>query len=226
MDRENQVRVRAADTHKDVVREQYSSAKGGLLTLTGWLSGHEPMADAFFRRGWIDVRRARRILDVGCGLGRFLRRALRYAPEDSQLVALDLSVAMLQRTRTRVEDRRVRYVAGDVTRLPFRSGSFDCVICAWVLEHLPEPGVGLKELGRVLASSGKLYVLVTEATLPGRVSGWLWRCFPQKRQDFLARCEASGLRCTRELWWTPLHRLLHLGGICLELQHAHDGLSQ
>ncbi len=203
--------------YRERVRSQYSSAKGALLTVSGFLSGHESMAESYFKRGAIDVRNARRILDVGCGMGRFVRRALQYAPPDATLVAADLSWAMLERVRLRVRDPRLRFAVADVTRLPFASESFDRVICAWVLEHLPQPELGLAELKRVLCPDGKLYVLVTEATVPGRISAWLWNCFPQRRDRFLGLCEQVGLACNSELWWTPVHRWLRLGGICLEL---------
>lgn len=223
MDRTRTRHTAFEDGHKELVRDQYSGTKGALLTLSGWLSGHEPMAASFFRRGLVDVRNARRVLDVGCGMGRFLTRAIRHAPPDARFVGLDLSLPMLKRTRRRLNDRRVSYVLGDVTRLPFRSATFDRIICAWVLEHLPAPEEGLAELSRVLTPDGKLYVFVTEATLPGILSGKLWRCFPQDRTEFLRRCRSVGLACNRELWWTRAHRLLGLGGICLELTHASPG---
>lgn len=48
-------------------------------------------------------------------------------------------------------------VIADAGRLPFRSESFDGVLSAAVLEHLPEPGWSLDEVRRVLRPSGKLF---------------------------------------------------------------------
>jgi SAM-dependent methyltransferase len=45
-------------------------------------------------------------------------------------------------------------VTGDVTALPFRDASFDVVVAAFVVNHLPEPAVGLAELGRVTRPGG------------------------------------------------------------------------
>jgi ubiquinone/menaquinone biosynthesis C-methylase UbiE len=45
-------------------------------------------------------------------------------------------------------------VTADVTALPFRDGSFDVVVAAFVVNHLPDPAVGLGELRRVTRPGG------------------------------------------------------------------------
>jgi SAM-dependent methyltransferase len=50
------------------------------------------------------------------------------------------------------------FVVADVTRLPFREGVFDHAVCSEVLEHVEDDGTALKELSRVLGSSGRLIV--------------------------------------------------------------------
>ena len=48
-----------------------------------------------------------------------------------------------------MKSNRPHYVAGDMMRMPFADGSFDCVTCGWVLEHLPDPKPGLADVARV-----------------------------------------------------------------------------
>ena len=45
---------------------------------------------------------------------------------------------------------------GDARSLPFGDETFDCVVAAWVLFHLPDIDGGLAELARVLRSDGRL----------------------------------------------------------------------
>ncbi len=49
-------------------------------------------------------------------------------------------------------------VVGDGLALPFKAGSFGGVICADVLEHVPEPGRLLTEIRRVVRPGGRLFV--------------------------------------------------------------------
>lgn len=45
---------------------------------------------------------------------------------------------------------------GDITAIPVADGYFDCVLCAEVLEHLPEPQAALKEFSRIVKPGGTL----------------------------------------------------------------------
>ena len=65
---------------------------------------------------------------------------------------VDLSPRMVELARARGVDAHV----GDAAQLPFADGSFDCVVAAWVLFHLPDIDKGLDELSRVLAPGGRL----------------------------------------------------------------------
>ena len=55
--------------------------------------------------------------------------------------------------------RNVNIVA-DITKLPFKDGLVDAVICEQVLEHLRDPWIALKEMKRVLKSGGLAYITV------------------------------------------------------------------
>ncbi len=90
------------------------------------------------------VRYARgRMLDVGCG-GRPYRGL--FALAVSAYVGVD-------RWGDPAPD-----VKGDAQALPFRAEGFDTILCSQVLEHLPEPGRALAEMGRALRVGGHLIV--------------------------------------------------------------------
>jgi ubiquinone/menaquinone biosynthesis C-methylase UbiE len=83
----------------------------------------------------------KRILDVGCGLAPY-RASLEQ--RGAVWVGLDLKGPGCS-------------VIGDGDHLPFADGSIDGVLCAAVLEHLPEPDRLMAEIRRVLTSTGRFF---------------------------------------------------------------------
>jgi ubiquinone/menaquinone biosynthesis C-methylase UbiE len=134
------------------------------------------------------------------------------------LTSFDLSPRMLLRARARLRSPRVSHAVADLTRLPYADAAFDAVVCGWVLEHLPDPRPGLCELARVLRPGGKLLLLSTEDTLTGAVCSRLWHCRTYNRTELRQVCGECGLSWQHEMWFSGLHRRLHLGGIIVELR--------
>jgi SAM-dependent methyltransferase len=67
---------------------------------------------------------------------------------------------MLEDGATRASGGDGAGVSGDALRLPFAAGSFDRVIAAEVLEHIPDDQAAMVELARVLRSGGTMAVTV------------------------------------------------------------------
>ena len=109
-------------------------------------------------------------------------------------------------------------MTADLTRLPFADGSFDCITCSYVLEHLPDPQPGLAEIARVLAKGGRMFLLTSEDNLSGALTSRLWYCRTYNRKELLSLCEGLGLRCKQELWFTKMHKAIRAGGICVEIE--------
>lgn len=109
----------------------------------GWRAGPERMygrlAEAMADRAPVDVAGAR-VLDAGAGTG-VAGEALRRRGARS-VVAVDLAAAMLPRAPALA-------AVGDLTRLPFRDGSFDLAAAAFSLNHLADPEPAMAELRRV-----------------------------------------------------------------------------
>jgi SAM-dependent methyltransferase len=93
-----------------------------------------------------------RVLDIGCGNGRF---GYFQRPSCRELVGIDAGAHFAPEPRERVDLAR-----GDVRLLPFAEGSFDKAYSLDVLEHLTEEGVVamLSEARRVLRPGGKFFV--------------------------------------------------------------------
>jgi SAM-dependent methyltransferase len=204
--------------YRRFIQSHYDGLAGKLTGFTGLVTGHETLAGRLIRPTAFDVRGCKRILDAGCGNGRYTRFLLREADPDALITAFDLSQRMLKRARNRLRSSRVTHVAADLTRLPYPDAFFDAVICGWVLEHLPDPIPGLRELARVLQPGGKLLLLVTEDTLTGSMCSRMWHCRTHNRNELRRLCHQCGLRWERPLWFSRLHALLRLGGIIVELR--------
>lgn len=103
-----------------------------------------------------------RALDLACGTGVFTRPLARHTR--GIVVGLDLSWPMLRHARRLLDRDGIRNVVlmrGSAFRLPFISGTFQCVNCCGALHLFDKPDEALKEIGRVLHASGRLTVQTT-----------------------------------------------------------------
>ena len=108
-----------------------------------------------------------RVLDMGCGAG---RHAFELFRRGADVTALDLDAAELKDVAAMFaamreagevpEQASARAVRGSAYELPFAAGSFDRVIAAEVLEHLPRDTDAMAELFRVLKPGGLIAVTV------------------------------------------------------------------
>jgi ubiquinone/menaquinone biosynthesis C-methylase UbiE len=98
------------------------------------------------------------VLDVGAGTG---RHAIRLAASGARVTAVDFSDEMLAKARQKPGAERVRWLVHDVAGpLPFGENSFDRVLSALVLEHIPleELAAFFRDLGRVARNDGVIVV--------------------------------------------------------------------
>jgi SAM-dependent methyltransferase len=87
----------------------------------------------------------KRVLDIGCGHAPYRERLEKMG---AKWTGLDLAGPGCS-------------IIGDGDHLPFRDGSFDAVLCAAVLEHMPEPDSIMREINRVLTPNGRLFGYVS-----------------------------------------------------------------
>jgi ubiquinone/menaquinone biosynthesis C-methylase UbiE len=186
--------------YRSFVQHHYDGIAGKLTSLSGLFTGHSILAGQVLRPEAFDLRGCKRILDAGCGNGRHCKYILRRSDSDAAIHAFDLAQRMLKRSRRRLKSSRVNYVAADLTRLPYPSDYFDAIVCGWVLEHLPDPLPGLKELTRILQPGGKLLLMTTEDTFAGSMSSSLWHCRTYNRHELRRCCAECGL-----VWHRPLY---------------------
>jgi SAM-dependent methyltransferase len=103
-----------------------------------------------------EARPGERVLDLGCGAGRFLA-ALREA--GAEAVGVELAEAAAERARANVPGADVRLLEPDGS-LPLGHGEIDLVWCSEVLEHIPDVSHALLEVRRVLKPGGRALITV------------------------------------------------------------------
>jgi SAM-dependent methyltransferase len=94
----------------------------------------------------------RRVLDGGCGSGRFAEIA---AQRGAEVVALDYSCAVDAAAANLADWPNVHCVQGDLLNPPFREASFDMVYSIGVIQHTPSPPDALASCLRLLRPKGR-----------------------------------------------------------------------
>jgi ubiquinone/menaquinone biosynthesis C-methylase UbiE len=212
------IRRVSTDEYKEKIKHVYGGPKGAMLATCSMISLHIPLGKRLFRTRQFDLQGMKSILDVGSGAGQIIQHLLEFADPRAQITGIDLSDQMLRRARRRLKSERPTLVAADLAALPFANSTFDGVTCGYVLEHLPDPRIGLGELARVLRRGGRMLLLTTEDTFSGAWTSRMWCCRTYNRRELRDVCESVGLRWKKELWFTPVHRAIRAGGICVEIE--------
>ena len=96
-----------------------------------------------------------RVLDVGAGTGEL---AVRAAALGAEVTAVDPDAGMLDLTAAALPGGRVRRAG--LPHLPFADGTFDAVLANFVVNHVPDPRAGARELARVTTPGGRVGVTI------------------------------------------------------------------
>jgi SAM-dependent methyltransferase len=139
--------------------------------LDSW-TGAPVSRDRFMRAtGWSrDTLVGTRVLDVGCGAGRFAEIALSLG---ASVVAVDYSSAV-DACRANLPDANLQVAQADVYGLPFAPGTFDFVYSLGVIQHTPDVEKTIAALARQVKPGGELVVDVYRRHWKGWLHPRIW----------------------------------------------------
>jgi len=116
--------------------------------------------------GLLEPLENRRMVDVGCGTGRWLTYA---EPRRARVFGIDFCREML--LCASAKPRLAGCLAlSTAERLPFADRIADLVLCSFVVGYLADPGLAVREIARVSAPGAK--IVVSELHPGAAAAGW------------------------------------------------------
>jgi ubiquinone/menaquinone biosynthesis C-methylase UbiE len=185
-----------------VLRRAYEATWGRAFAWGyDWFQSRSCRAGMREKRHEVLSRARGRTLEIGSGTGINLEH---YATEVTELVLTEPDEHMVRLLRRQVDrsPRPVSVVQAPAERLPFEDRSFDTAALVYVLCTVPDPGVALAEIARVLKPGGRLLFLEHVRSPDPGLARWQdrlekpWRVFGHGchcNRDSVAAIEASAL---------------------------------
>ena len=138
----------------------------------------------------------KRVLDVGCGKGRFARVFHEQEPQ-AELWGLDISEAML-----RFVPAGIRTRAGSMTELPFEDNFFDGAYATESLEHAVEIEKAVGEICRVVKPGGRIVIIDKNAEQWGKLATPEWeRWFGRRELERMLRRDCREVSSRPISYW-------------------------
>lgn len=113
-----------------------------------------------------------KVLDVGCASGWFLSQIKEKYPKASYF-GVDIYDDAIEYGKKRYG--KMELLVADAHKLPYKSSSFDLLVCTEVLEHVDDPGLVIQEIKRVLQKNGKAIIELDSGSVLFSIVWFLWR---------------------------------------------------
>lgn len=149
-------------THPEAVRARYGAHGDALQDGPSVYAFRQPAIDWIgYLLDSLALSGGEVVLDAGCGRGAYLPHIAQRLGTGGRLVGLDFSPHMIRLAM--MQTPAVQVLVGDVQSLPFADASFDVVLSAHMLYHVPDIRAALSEFRRVLRPAGMLAIIVGSA---------------------------------------------------------------
>lgn len=115
--------------------------------------------------------KVKRVLDLGCGVGRNL---IEFAKHKFEVYGIDLSetaIKLLKKLLQKLKLKAFLTVGNIYDELPYKDNFFDCVVCVQTLQHGTETQIkfAIKEIKRVLKPKGLIFITVCGRYSRGKI---------------------------------------------------------
>jgi ubiquinone/menaquinone biosynthesis C-methylase UbiE len=163
-------------------------------------------------------------LDVGCGPGQFTILIAERLPR-AEIWGIDLAPTMIELARRHASESsaaaRLHFEVADVAKLPFPDGHFDAVVSSGSIKHWPDQAGALREIHRVLAPGGRLFIGEMNRLAPPdaiatqriRLRHWLFRLiYPRVFTKAMSPEEARSVFAASP-FGAPTHERMLLDGV-------------
>lgn len=157
------------------------------------------------------LKRGGSLLDLGCGVGLFLESLSETARYKWKLYGLDINEKLIDKAEGRLRGKAQKLFLGKVASLNLKVETFDCITCFDVLEHDHELKLTLREIRRLLKSSGLLLIQAPNySSVMAYLCGerWDWWAVPDHvfhfNPDSLSLVlQKEGFRVRKLYTWDP-----------------------
>ena len=170
-------------------------------------NGTRRSRDAFVEKtGWtLAELRGRRVLDAGCGMGRFSEIA---ADAGADVHAVDLSEAVIAARKNLGGRPNVHVYRADIMALPFKEQTFDFIYSIGVLHHTPNTKRAFMSLVPLLRPGGQIAIWVYAKQSPVMIGSDILRLVtPHLPKQLLLRLARVAVPLYR------VHQIRRLGAL-------------
>lgn len=122
--------------------------------IAGWSAHSLDTRVQVFQTYWQPKKQASEWIDIGCGAGTYTRYLIQ---QHQTVTAVDYSFPTLSKAKEKLK-HQADYTVADVRFLPFKSNSFDGVLCFGVLQALHDPQPAINELIRMIKKNGEIWI--------------------------------------------------------------------
>lgn len=130
-----------------------------------WRFGQDRRLDLIRRYAPLE---GKRILDVGCGLGTYVKRLRAFSPD---VYGVDIDPDKVAQAQQELE----HIYQAPAEQLPFMDAYFDIILLHEVLEHVDDDRQAVREAHRVAKLGGRIVIFVPNRFYPFETHGFYWR---------------------------------------------------